>query len=143
MNCEEILLRTLAWEYACAAHNEKNIQARALHTAVNDLKMIRPVVLIEEIPFHELNFDGSLTLLCEDPDLRGAEDWFRRQLFKWKHFPADMILPPYLRFHSHARSRKPSRPRSSLVSPSSFMAATTLASVAMEAWSVPGTQRAA
>lgn len=95
MNREETLLRTLAWEYACAAHNEKNMQARTLHTAVNDLKMIRPVVLIEEIPFHELNFDGSLTLLCEDPDLRGAEDWFRRQLFKWKHFPADMILPPY------------------------------------------------
>ena len=95
MNREETLLRTLAWEYACAAHNEKHMQARTLHTAVNDLKMIRPVVLIEEIPFHELNFDGSLTLLCEDPDLRGAEDWFRRQLFKWKHFPADMILPPY------------------------------------------------
>lgn len=95
MNREETLLRTLAWEYACAANNEKNMQARTLHTAVNDLKMIRPVVLIEEIPFHELNFDGSLTLLCEDPDLRGAEDWFRRQLFKWKHFPADMILPPY------------------------------------------------
>lgn len=95
MNREEILLRTLAWEYACAANNEKNMQARTLHTAVNDLKMIRPVVLIEEIPFHELNFHGSLTLLCEDPDLHGAEDWFRRQLFKWKHFPADMILPPY------------------------------------------------
>ena len=95
MNREETLLRTLAWEYACAANNEKNMQARTLHTAVNDLKMIRPVVLIEEIPFHELNFDGSLTLLCEDPDLCGAEDWFRRQLFKWKHFPADMILPPY------------------------------------------------
>ncbi len=95
MNREETLLRTLAWEYACAANNEKNMQARTLHTAVNDLKMIRPVVLIEEIPFHELNFDGSLTLLCEDPDLRGAEDWFRRQLFKWKYFPADMILPPY------------------------------------------------
>lgn len=95
MNREETLLRTLAWEYACAANNEKNMQARTLHTAVNDLKMIRPVVLIEEIPFHELNFDGSLTLLCEDPDLCGAEDWFRRQLFKWKRFPADMILPPY------------------------------------------------
>lgn len=95
MNREEILLRTLAWEYVCAVHNEKNMQARALHTAVNDLKMIRPVVLIEEIPFHELNFDGSLTLLCRDPDLCSAEDWFRRQLFKWKYFPADMILPPY------------------------------------------------
>ena len=59
------------------------------------LKMIRPVVLIDEIPFHELDFDGSLTLLCQDPVLRDAENFLRRKLFQWRHFPADMILPPY------------------------------------------------
>ena len=50
---------------------------------------------------------------------------------------------PYLVFHAQARSRKPSRPTISLVRPSARMASTTLASVAMEAWSVPGTHRAA
>lgn len=68
---------------------------RQLHRAVNDLKMIRPVVLINEIPFHELNFDGSLTLHCQDSVFRQAEEFFRKRLFQWKYFPADMILPPY------------------------------------------------
>ena len=46
-------------------------------------------------------------------------------------------------FQSQARSRKPSRPTISLVRPSLAMASTTLASVAMDAWSVPGTHKAA
>ena len=95
MHQDEIILRKLAREYAIAAADERNWENRRLHTAVNDLKMIRPVVLISEIPFHELNFDGSLTLQCQDPVLRSAEDFLRKQLFQWKYFPADMILPPY------------------------------------------------
>ena len=53
------------------------------------------MVLIDEIPFHELNFDGSLTLQCQDSDFRAAEDFLRKKLFQWQYFPADMILPPY------------------------------------------------
>lgn len=92
---DEIILRKLAREYALAAADERNAHNRTLHAAVNDLNMIRPVVLISEIPFHELNYDGSLTLHCQDPVLRAAEETMRKQLFQWKHFPADMILPPY------------------------------------------------
>lgn len=95
MHQDEIILRKLAREYAIAAADERNWENRQLHTAVNDLKMIRPVVLISEIPFHELNFDGFLTLQCQDPVLRSAEEFLRKQLFQWKHFPADMILSPY------------------------------------------------
>lgn len=95
MHQDEIILRKLAREYAIAAADERNWENRQLHTAVNDLKMIRPVVLISEIPFHELNFDGSLTLQCQDPVLRSAEEFLRKQLFQWKYFPADMILAPY------------------------------------------------
>lgn len=95
MHQDEIILRKLAREYTIAAADERNFENRRLHTAVNDLKMIRPVVLISEIPFHELNFDGSLTLQCQDPVLRSAEEFLRKQLFQWKYFPADMILAPY------------------------------------------------
>lgn len=95
MTEEEKVLRVLARNYVEAAQNPRNAENRQLHTAVNDLKMIRPVVLIDEIPFHELNFDGSLTLHCQDPVLREAENFLRKKLFQWKYFPADMILPPY------------------------------------------------
>ena len=89
-------LRRLAYEYYEAALSPENAERRRLHRAVNDLKMERPVVLISEIPFHELNFDGSLTLKCTDPDLRRVEDRLRKTLFQWKYFPADMILHPFV-----------------------------------------------
>jgi len=63
-------LRKLAREYYEQAMSPVNTERMILHRAVNDLKMQRPVVLIDEIPFHELNFDGSLTLHCTDPLLR-------------------------------------------------------------------------
>lgn len=96
MNQDVKILRKLAYEYLVASQDPRNSQNRILHTAVNDKKMIRPVVLINEVPFPELNFDGSLTLQCSDPILRSAEDFLRKKLFQWKYFPADMILPPYL-----------------------------------------------
>lgn len=92
---DRAILRNLAYQYAQASQSARNDQRRLLHRAVNDLEMIRPVVLIDEIPFHELDVDGSLTLRCEDPLLRKVEKFFRQQLFQWKYFPADMILLPY------------------------------------------------
>jgi len=89
-------LRKLAQEYYHCAMNPINIERMELHLAVNDLRMQRPVVLIDEIPFHELNFDGSLTCICTDPILRDVEGFLRRKLFQWKYFPADMILEPYI-----------------------------------------------
>ena len=89
-------LRLLAQQYYTQAMQSANMEKMRLHAAVNDLAMERPVVLIDEIPFHELNFDGSLTLHCTDPVLRSAESFLRKKLFQWKYFPADMILEPYI-----------------------------------------------
>lgn len=90
------VLRKLARQYYECAMDPVNMERMKLHRAVNDLKMERPVVLIDDIPFGELNFDGSLTLQCEDPVLRKVEDYFRKKLFQWKYFPGDMILSPYV-----------------------------------------------
>lgn len=90
------ILRKLAREYYQCALDPINTERMGLHRAVNNLNMQRPIVLIAEIPWHELNFDGSLTLVCSDPVLREAEEYLRRNLFQWKYFPGDMILPPFL-----------------------------------------------
>lgn len=96
---ETTVLRQLAYRYFELANEPCNAQRMELHRCVNDLQMRRPVVLIDEIPFHELNFDGSLTLLCRDPVLREAEDYLRKRIFQWTYFPADMILPPFYPVH--------------------------------------------
>lgn len=89
------ILRELAGRYAIAANDDRNYENKRLHKAVNDLHMIRPVVLIDELPWNELNGEGELTLHCEDPFLRGIEERMRRTLYQWNHFPADMTIAPY------------------------------------------------
>ena len=62
MNNDVKILRELAARYAVAANDDRNNERKLLHKAVNDLHMIRPVVLIDELPWNELNGEGELTL---------------------------------------------------------------------------------
>lgn len=81
MNQDIVILRELANQYAqIAAENEKN-NVWNLHASLNDLHPVRPIVLINELPWHELNGDGSLTLHCQDPLFRDAEDLMRKTIF--------------------------------------------------------------
>lgn len=86
------ILRNLAGRLAEIAalpiHEEKKDMWRAL----NGLQMVRPLVCMDQLPWHELNVDDELTLLCEDPFLRTVEQNIRRILYRWKHFPADMVI---------------------------------------------------
>ncbi|MFI3215059.1 MAG: hypothetical protein R3Y24_17255, partial [Eubacteriales bacterium] len=78
------ILRSLASQYLEIAHSTRVHENIKLHKAVVDLQMIRPVVLIDELPWNELNYDNSLTPLCVDPDFKEAEIYFRKTLFKFK-----------------------------------------------------------
>lgn len=90
------ILRKLAWDYLKIATSEKNAENIRLHTAVNDLKQIRPVVLIDELPWSEMNIEGELTLQCKDTYLREVEWFFRSNIYKSRHMPADMIVPTFV-----------------------------------------------
>ncbi|MGI6017695.1 MAG: hypothetical protein ACOX8M_02640 [Marvinbryantia sp.] len=90
------LLREIAEQYAEYAADSLNAEKLLMHRGVNDLRQIRPIVLIDEIPWNEMNYDGSLTLQCEDQVFRKYEEEMRRQIFKWKNFRADMVLQPYI-----------------------------------------------
>ncbi len=91
------ILRKLAGEYAEFAFTERNREKIRLHRAVNDLNMIRPIVLINEIPWWELAEEEELILRCEDEDLRAIENMLRQDLYKLKHMPADYAVPEYIR----------------------------------------------
>ena len=88
-------LRALAGEIAGIAALDVQEETRRLYRGVNDLKMIRPVVLLDELPWNQLNGDGELTLSCEDPFLRDVERNMRRTLYKWKHCRGDMLVEPF------------------------------------------------
>lgn len=97
MTHDEKILRELAMELAVAANDSVNMKRKELHKSVVDLHMVRPVVLIDELPWNELNNNGELTSRCEDPYLKSVETHIRQTLYRWKHFQADMVIPPYLK----------------------------------------------
>jgi hypothetical protein len=54
------------------------------------------MVLIDQIPWHEMNVDDELTLRCEDRFNRAIETGLRRTLYLWRHMRVDMVVEPYL-----------------------------------------------
>jgi hypothetical protein len=91
---ERKIVRELAAKYYNIAQSGENLEKARLYRAVNDKKMIRPVVLVDEIPWFELNIDGCLDCVCEDPRLRGLESNFRYWLARHKYFGCDLYLNP-------------------------------------------------
>ena len=96
MNNDKLILRRLALEYLICANDEHNEKSRKLHRAVNDLKMIRPVVLIEELPWSQMDAFDELKLECSDEYLRSVETFMRREIFKFRNFRADMNMRPFI-----------------------------------------------
>ncbi len=90
------VLRSLAFQWAEIAalpiHQEKAL----LWQKLNDLESVRPMVWINEIPWHEMNFNNELTLQCKNTWARSQEEYLRREIYQWNHMPGDMILNPWL-----------------------------------------------
>ena len=93
---DEKILRDLALQYREIANSETNRRNKRLHIAVNDLHMERPVLLMDEIPWHEFAC-RELALQCRDPFLREMEQQMRQVIYRQKHFPLDMVVPDALR----------------------------------------------
>lgn len=90
------ILRTLGHQYAEIAAFDCHEKKRKEWKKLNRLEETRPLVLIDQLPWHELNVNHELDLLCQDPFCRELEDYLRKTLYKWKYFPVDMVVPPYI-----------------------------------------------
>lgn len=97
VSCDDIeilrrLAEPLAREAARPVHKEKARMWRDL----NQLRSTRPMVWINEIPWHELNVNDEMTLCCRGQWARAMETHLRIHLYQWRHFPADMVLSDYI-----------------------------------------------
>ncbi len=88
------ILRELGSQVAEIAALPIQQEKKALWTALNDLKPGRPMVMLGDIPWHELEVDGELALQTQDDFCRGIETELRRTLYSWKHMSADMVVEP-------------------------------------------------
>jgi len=90
------ILRDLAKQVYELSQQPENELKRRDWIALNDLHPNRPMVIIDQIPWSEINVDGSLTCVCEDPFWKRQERDLRRTLFKMKYFPADFVVPGFV-----------------------------------------------
>jgi hypothetical protein len=95
-DADKTVLRTLAEETAAIAALPVQKEKAELWRRLNDRQSVRPMVWINEIPWHEMDVNGELTLRCVHPWARDQERELRRQLYQWRHMPGDMIISDYL-----------------------------------------------
>lgn len=91
---DKTILQDLARELAAIAALPVQKETAALWRRKNRLESCRPLVYVDEIPWHEMNVDDELTLRCTDERCHGVEQALRRTLYRWRHFPVDMVLRP-------------------------------------------------
>ena len=54
------------------------------------------MVVIDQIPWHEMNVDNELTLRCQGQFVQRIETNLRRTVYQWRHMPADMVVEPVI-----------------------------------------------
>lgn len=91
-----LVLRTLAQAYMEIATLPVQREKMNLWKAFNRHDNTRPMVIIDQLPWNELNGDGSLTCVVAHPMFRALEFKLRTTLYQWWHFPVDMVVEPYL-----------------------------------------------
>ncbi len=86
-------LATKYMEYASLPIQQEK---RELWRSLNNLHMQKPMLAIDQMPWEELDVDGSLVCRVEDPYFRQVEQNLRQLIYKWEHLPVDMVLLPYI-----------------------------------------------
>jgi len=93
---EKTVLRRLGEEIAKIASSPLQKEKTHLWTNLNDLKSIRPMVWINEIPWHEMNVNDELTIRTKNLWAREFEQKLRREIYQWNHMRADMVVNNFL-----------------------------------------------
>ncbi|WMJ22836.1 hypothetical protein RBG61_12700 [Paludicola sp. MB14-C6] len=90
------ILQELAKEYMQYATLPLQQKKKELWLALNRFEMQRPMIVIDQIPWHEMDVDGFLKNQVNHPYWAMVETALRQSIYKWKYMPADMVLPPYI-----------------------------------------------
>ncbi len=90
------MLRALALDLAEIAALPIHQERAELWRKLNDLESARPMVWINEIPWHEMDVDGELTLKTTDPWAQDQERDLRRTLYQWRHLQGDIIVNDFI-----------------------------------------------
>ena len=93
---DKALLRELGKKKAEIASMPVHGEKISMWKTVNALGDARPMVWINEVPWHEMDVDGELKVTTSTDFARFLETRLRRSIYQWKHMPVDMIVEPTL-----------------------------------------------
>ena len=95
-NNERTIVRDLAKQYAEIAFSDAALKNAANWARLNALDAsARPPIIIDQLPWNEFGGAEELHCLTTDPLLREIEWYFRAELFRLRHFEADLVPAPY------------------------------------------------
>ena len=97
-------LRRLAERYSEIAHQDIQRQRIERYRKTNAMEAVRPVVLIDEVPWGEIR-DEALMNRCS-PELGWLETTLRHTLYQWEHFQVDLVVPPVFRIQKRSSWRR-------------------------------------
>lgn len=89
------VLRPLAERYGALANLDVQKERIERYYRTNALEPVRPVVLIDEVPWGEFR-DELLVNRCSK-ELLWLEERLRRTLYQWEHFQVDLVVEPVFR----------------------------------------------
>lgn len=79
------VLRELGRQVVEIATSPINQEYVELQKKINNLEMVKPIVYIYEMPWHEMDVYGELKLKTKHPLCRRYEERLRRIIYKWNH----------------------------------------------------------
>lgn len=85
------VLKDLALQYAEIAALPIQKDTRRAWNMLHRLKPERPMFMIDELSWNEMNVNDELTLRCEHTFYKEIELNLRRQLYRWNHFRDDFV----------------------------------------------------
>jgi hypothetical protein len=85
-------LRMLAGEISSISSDPINAERAELWRRLNDLEPVRPLVWINEIPWHEMETAEELAPRTKHAWARELETRLRRIIYQWRHLPGDMVV---------------------------------------------------
>jgi len=96
-------LRPLAERYSAIAHLDVQQERLERYYRTIGLEQVRPVVLIDEVPWGEIR-DDALVNVCQLGEYGQLEGTLRRALYQWEHFQVDRVFPPVFHVPRQIRS---------------------------------------
>ncbi len=91
------VLRELVKQYAEVAALPEQAEKIRLWQKLNGLEPERPMFMIDQLPWNELEYGDELTLRCGDATCRMIETDLRRLLYRSRYLQDDFAYEPVLR----------------------------------------------